>query len=128
MDEPGPSTITEIPLKAMFVPTRSKGEERRRKRKEKHALPVPYSPGEVLWHDVRDFLGHGYVDEMIARKKEEEWEAPAGLEKGTEVVVRAGDFTVSGWYHVRKVHRCWSWWVGSMLMTNRRITIIVSAT
>lgn len=99
----GPSTLPDpvMPVaatKAMFAPQRTKAEEKRRKRKEKHPLPTPYSNEDILWHDVRDFLGPEYVDGLIAEDADAAWKAPEGLEHGKEFTIRAGAFTVSGMF------------------------------
>lgn len=62
----------------------------------KHPEPEPYSADDVLWHDVRDFLGRDYVEEVIAKGTEEEWEVPSGLLVTKEHTLRVGAFTVSG--------------------------------
>lgn len=74
-------------VKALFV-------QSKQKRKQKHPQPDPYSPADVLWHDIGDFLGHEYVAEKL--KAGVEWDPPVDLIRGEEVVVRVRAFTVSG--------------------------------
>jgi len=69
-----------------------------RNRRTKRPLPEPYSTDDVLFRDVRDFLGTEYVDNMVDREGEEEWDVPEGLEKFAIVTLRVGGFTVSGGY------------------------------
>lgn len=70
-----------------------------KKRKIRRHLPDPYSPGDVLFHDVRDLLGHEYVDQAI-KEGEAAWEYPAELETSDEEgrikVLRVSRFTVGG--------------------------------
>lgn len=49
-----------------------------------------------MWHDVRDFLGRDYVDEVLGKKDGSEWEAPNELGSFAVVELSAGAFTVSG--------------------------------
>lgn len=62
----------------------------------KHPIPEPYSTDDVLWRDVRDFLGTEWVDEVVNRETEEEWEVPSGLKENREQTLRVGAFTVAG--------------------------------
>lgn len=48
-----------------------------------------------MWHDVRDFLGHAWVDEVVSGDQDE-WVPPKGLERMEVREVRVGAFTVSG--------------------------------
>jgi len=83
---PTPSPL-DAPVKSLFVP-------QKKKRKQKHSLPEPFSPADVVWNDVRNFLSPEYVRERL--EKGDEWDAPAGLVMREEVVLRVGRFTVSG--------------------------------
>lgn len=78
------------------VDAKNKGKGKMSKRKMRRVLPDDYSAGDVLFRDVRDFLGVQWVDEVLSKKDGSEWEAPAGLEPYTEVTIRVGAFTVSG--------------------------------
>ncbi|WVQ80097.1 hypothetical protein IAT38_002198 [Cryptococcus sp. DSM 104549] len=71
------------------------GESKRRK-KGRRPLPERFSAADVMFRDVRDFLGPEYVDEVLARRDNSEWEAPEGLGPFEIVEVTAGAFTVSG--------------------------------
>jgi hypothetical protein len=98
--EAGPSSkvaqaVMDAPVNAMFAPARTKAEIKKRKRM-KHPIPEPYSTGEVLWLDVRSFLGEEWVDGVIAKGDEGEWEVPQELRDGQELTLRVGAFTVSG--------------------------------
>ena len=81
-----PPTL-DAPVKTLFVPNK-------KKRKDKHTLPEPLSPADVLWHDVRDFLGPEYVSGRLRRR--DEWDAPEDLVRGEGMIFRVGAFTVSG--------------------------------
>ena len=85
----GPSR-KQLPAEAVAGPSKPRATER--KRKIRRLLPDPYSAQDVMWHDVRDFLGHDYVYEAIA--KGVEWDPPIALFDTLEV--RVGVFTVSG--------------------------------
>ena len=92
----------EVPVKALFVPVASsskapfESKRKEKKRKQRRPLPDPYSSQDVMFHDVRDYLGQEYVDELLARKDDSEWHSPAGLELQKILEVRVGSFTVSG--------------------------------
>ncbi|OWZ35044.1 tRNA (uracil-5-)-methyltransferase [Cryptococcus neoformans c45] len=93
--------ITEAPVNALFAePSKPqqqpKKQTKRDKRKGRKPLPEPFSPADVMWHDVRDFLGSDYVDELLAKKDGSEWEAPSELGSFAVVELTAGAFTVSG--------------------------------
>lgn len=90
------SSTRSDPVKANAKKQDPKGKGKMSKRKMRRTLPDEYSAGDVLFRDVRDFLGADYVDEVLARKDGTEWEAPEGLEAYTEVTLRVGAFTVSG--------------------------------
>jgi tRNA (uracil-5-)-methyltransferase len=68
----------------------------KRKKRSKHALPELYSSEDVMFRDVRDFLGAEWVDGYISRDGDEEYKPPEGLGKHVEVELRVGAFTVSG--------------------------------
>ncbi len=84
----------DAPVKALFVPSK-------KKRKQKHSSPEPYSPADVLWHDVRDFLGHDDVEDR--QRRGDEWDSPESLVRGEEITIRVGSFTVSGELNSRLV-------------------------
>lgn len=92
--------ITEAPVNALFTePSKSqqpKKQTKRDRRKGRKPLPEPFSPADVMWHDVRDFLGRDYVDEVLGKKDGGEWEAPNELGSFAVVELSAGAFTVSG--------------------------------
>ncbi|WWC68240.1 uncharacterized protein I206_102163 [Kwoniella pini CBS 10737] len=105
--------INEAPIKSSFLPdptdiipkastsslTKPNGEIKvkgKKNRKQKRNLPEKYSAQDVLFHDVRDFLGTNYVDELISKKEGLEWEAPEELKLYEEVTLTVGAFTVSG--------------------------------
>lgn len=86
----------DAPVSTLFVPPEQKPKPQTKKRKhgKRRPLPEPYSPGDVLWRDVQDFLGDEYIAGVLAEG--EEWTWPKELEFGAEVTVRVGAFTVSG--------------------------------
>lgn len=67
-----------------------------KRKRNRRPLPDPYSPADVLFHDVVDFLGPEYVKSVLERGDESEWSAPEGLERFSEVELRVGAMTVSG--------------------------------
>ena len=69
--------------------------KKKKNRRIKRNLPEQYSPADVTYRDVRDFLGPEYVDEVLARGDESEWTPPA-LELWSIVELKVGAFTVSG--------------------------------
>jgi len=68
---------------------------KKKNRRIKRNLPELYSPADVTFRDVRDFLGPEYVDEVLGRADESEWQPPA-LELWSIVELKVGAFTVSG--------------------------------
>jgi tRNA (uracil-5-)-methyltransferase len=68
---------------------------KKKNRRIKRTLPELYSPADVTFRDVRDFLGPEYVDAVLARGDESEWIPPA-LELWSVVELQVGAFTVSG--------------------------------
>jgi len=99
-EEAGPSSkvataIMEAPVNAMFAPQRTKAMIKKSQRMA-HASPERYSTNEVLWLDVRDFLGPAWVDEQLAFEDGRQWDAPESLKVGDEVTLRVGAFTVAG--------------------------------
>jgi len=68
---------------------------KKKNRRIKRTLPELYSPADVTFRDVRDFLGAEYVDAVLARGDESEWNPPA-LELWSVVELKVGAFTVSG--------------------------------
>ncbi|KAK8847679.1 hypothetical protein IAR55_005538 [Kwoniella newhampshirensis] len=99
--------VTEAPVNALFTepssstqnPTQQKTNDKpagKKGRKQRRPLPEAFSPADVLFHDVRDFLGADYVTEILAKKDGAEWEAPGELGLFEVVETTAGAFTVSG--------------------------------
>jgi tRNA (uracil-5-)-methyltransferase len=68
---------------------------KKKNRRIKRTLPELYSPADVTFRDVRDFLGAEYVDAVLAKGDESEWSPPA-LELWSVVELKVGAFTVSG--------------------------------
>jgi len=68
---------------------------KKKNRRIKRTLPELYSPADVTFRDVRDFLGPEYVDAVLAKGDESEWQPPA-LELWSVVELKVGAFTVSG--------------------------------
>ena len=68
---------------------------KKKNRRIKRTLPELYSPADVTFRDVRDFLGPEYVDAVLAKGDESEWQPPA-LELWNVVELKVGAFTVSG--------------------------------
>ena len=85
----------EAPVNAMFAPHRTKAAIKKSQRMA-HAAPERYSTTEVLWLDVRDFLGTEWVDETLSHEDGRQWDAPEGLKVGEEYTLRVGAFTVAG--------------------------------
>jgi len=88
--EPSSSSSKPAPQPKRIV--QGKGKRKRDRRK----LPDPYSPGDVLYHDVLDFLGKEYTSEVLARGDGSEWSAPENLELLSTVELTVGALTVSG--------------------------------
>jgi len=111
--------VSDAPVNALFVHPSSatNGEAssskpvqkgKKKNRKMKRYLPEPYSPADVTYRDVRDFLGAEYVDEVLTRGDESEWAAPEGLELWSMVELTAGAFTVSGKSTLSTILVCWA--------------------
>ncbi|WRT64484.1 uncharacterized protein IL334_001416 [Kwoniella shivajii] len=113
----GFTEITEAPIKALFNPSTSgtteiipkastsqqqqsqstsKPPKAKKNRKQKRFLPEKYSPADVIYQDVRDFLGPANVDEILSKSDASEWEAPGELKLYEQVELTVGAFTVSG--------------------------------
>lgn len=75
-------------------PKHNVGKAKRRRNYRK--LPEPYSPAEVTYRDVVDALGQEYVDGVLVRGDESEWDVPEGLELQEVVEVVPVGMTVSG--------------------------------
>ncbi|OCF39261.1 tRNA (uracil-5-)-methyltransferase [Kwoniella heveanensis CBS 569] len=112
--------ITEAPVNALFAPSASPSnidasatastskatvsqqpkqqqqQKSKKSRKQRRPLPDPYSSGDVMFHDVRDYLGKDYVDELIGGQSGAEWEAPEELKLYEIVELKVDAFTVSG--------------------------------
>jgi tRNA (uracil-5-)-methyltransferase len=102
--------VSEAPVNALFVPSTSTSassgsstikppapkQGKKKNRRMKRYLPEPYSPAEVTYRDVRDFLGPEYIDEVLSKGDESEWLAPEGLELWSIIELTVGAFTVSG--------------------------------
>ncbi|KAL1407007.1 tRNA(m5U54)methyltransferase [Vanrija albida] len=67
-----------------------------KRKRNRRILPDPYSPGDILYHDVVDFLGKEYTDAVLAKGDDSEWDAPEGLERFAEIELTVGAMTVSG--------------------------------
>jgi len=96
---------SDAPVNTLFVPateavaSTSKPQPKQGKkknRKPRRNLPEAYSPADVTFRDVRDFLGEEYVDGVLAKGDESEWHAPEGLELWSMIELEVGAFTVSG--------------------------------
>jgi tRNA (uracil-5-)-methyltransferase len=96
---------SDAPVNALFVPpteavaSTSKPQPKQGKkknRKPRRNLPEPYSPADVTFRDVRDFLGEEYVEGVLAKGDESEWHAPEELELWSMIELEVGAFTVSG--------------------------------
>ncbi|WVN87398.1 uncharacterized protein L203_102577 [Cryptococcus depauperatus CBS 7841] len=70
--------------------------EKKSRKVRKKKLPEPFSPADVLWHDVYDFLGHEYVEKILAKEDGSEWQAPEELGSYAIIGLRVDAFTVSG--------------------------------
>jgi tRNA (uracil-5-)-methyltransferase len=106
IDMSAPVSVSDAPVNALFVPAPA-GESskpipptlkqgKKKARRMKRNPPEQYSPADVLFRDVRDFLGEEYVDGVLAKGDQTEWEAPAGLELWGMIELEVGAFTVSG--------------------------------
>ncbi|WWC86591.1 uncharacterized protein L201_001468 [Kwoniella dendrophila CBS 6074] len=78
------------------VQQQQQGVKTKKNRKFKRVLPDKYSAGDVLFQDIRDFLGQEYVDNLINEKNGLEWEFPEELKLFEEIVLDVSAFTVSG--------------------------------
>jgi tRNA (uracil-5-)-methyltransferase len=94
--------VEDAPVNNLFVPVASTSTSKpgvpkgkKKNRRIKRTLPELYSPADVTFRDVRDFLGAEYVDAVLARGDESEWQPPA-LELWSVVELKVGAFTVSG--------------------------------
>ncbi|RXK35210.1 tRNA (uracil-5-)-methyltransferase [Tremella mesenterica] len=70
--------------------------QQQKKKKRRRPLPEPYSPADVLFRDICDFLGPDYCQVILESRSEEEWVPPSGLEIQRILELRVGAFTVSG--------------------------------
>ena len=80
----------------MFTFRGTKGDVKRARKSKKHPLPESYSAEDVLWRDIKDFLGGEYVQKMLDQGDEAEWTPPEDVRKGQELTLRVKSFTVSG--------------------------------
>jgi tRNA (uracil-5-)-methyltransferase len=98
--------VEDAPVNNLFVPEATASTSastakpdvpkgKKKNRRIKRTLPELYSPADVTFRDVRDFLGAEYVDAVLARGDESEWNPPA-LELWSVVELKVGAFTVSG--------------------------------
>lgn len=69
------------------APGPSKKASKKLKKKQKHVLPEPYSPGDVLWRDVVALLGNDTVEH--AMQSNSEWKSPFSHRDELEVDVIA---------------------------------------
>lgn len=90
------STNTNIVTKDVPAPVKGQVQGKKKNRRMKRYLPEPYSPADVTYRDVRDFLGGEYVDQVLAKGDESEWASPAELELWSIHELTVGAFTVSG--------------------------------
>jgi tRNA (uracil-5-)-methyltransferase len=105
--------VNDAPVNALFVESNGNAESstsrrqvppavkgqvggKKKNRRMKRHIPEPYSPADVTYRDVRDFLGEGYVDSVLAKGDESEWAAPTELELWSIHELTVGAFTVSG--------------------------------
>ncbi|WVQ98357.1 hypothetical protein IAU59_005480 [Kwoniella sp. CBS 9459] len=110
--------ITEAPVNSLFAPSASTStsndvastastskagapqpkqqQQKKKARKQRRPLPDPYSAGDVMFHDVRDYLGTDYVQGLVDGKTGAEWEAPEELKLYEIVELKVDAFTVSG--------------------------------
>lgn len=71
---------------ALGAPEPSKTSSKKsKKKKQKHVLPEPYSPGDVLWRDIVALLGSDTIEH--AQQHGTEWESPFGHLEEVEVEV-----------------------------------------
>ncbi|MDN8753930.1 hypothetical protein Q0M25_13570, partial [Staphylococcus aureus] len=61
-----------------------------KRKRNRRVLPDPYSPGDILYHDVVDFLGKEYTDAVLAKGDDSEWDAPVELERFAEIELTVG--------------------------------------
>ncbi|WVF69482.1 hypothetical protein IAT40_004259 [Kwoniella sp. CBS 6097] len=95
---PSASTSKAVPIPQPKQPQQQQQQQQKSKkaRKQRRPLPDPYSGGDIMFHDVRDYLGKEYVEELIAGKTGAEWEAPEELKLYEMVELKVDAFTVSG--------------------------------
>ena len=82
--------------KQVPAPVKGQVQGKKKNRRMKRHLPEPYSPADVTYRDVRDFLGGEYVDSVLLRGDEGEWAVPGELELWSIHDLTVGAFTVSG--------------------------------
>lgn len=82
------------PVPAQTKPKHNVGKAKRRRNYRK--LPDAYSPADVTYRDVVDALGEEYVNNVLARGDESEWDAPEGLELQEVYELTPVSMTVSG--------------------------------
>ncbi|KAJ8594394.1 S-adenosyl-L-methionine-dependent methyltransferase [Rhizopogon salebrosus TDB-379] len=76
--------VEEASNSAIGVPGPTKKASKKLK-KQKHLLPEPYSPGDVLWRDVVALLGNDIVEHALRHGTE--WDSPFGHRDEVEVEV-----------------------------------------
>lgn len=77
--------IEETNDSALGAPGPSKKALKKLKKKQKHVLPEPYSPGDVLWRDVVMLLGSDIVEHAL--QNHTEWDSPFDHHDEVEVEV-----------------------------------------
>jgi tRNA (uracil-5-)-methyltransferase len=77
--------VEEASNSAIGVPGPTKKASIKLKKKQKHVLPEPYSPGDVLWRDVVALLGNDIVEHALQHGTE--WDSPFGHRDEVEVEV-----------------------------------------
>ena len=84
-------SLTSKPFKAKTTSLKHK-----KKRKQNHGLPEPFSPEDVLWRDVEVLLGKDTVAKAI--KDGTEWDSPFDFRE--EAVVEVSTLSSSGAYSI----------------------------
>lgn len=68
----------------------------RKHKNKKPPMPDPCSPDDVLYNDIRDFLGPERVDAAYTALDGREWNVPENIVQGEIIELTVGAFTVSG--------------------------------
>lgn len=138
--------VDEAPVNALFVetpaesskstkqvpqPVKGQVQGKKKSRRMKKHLPETYSPADVTYRDVRDFLGGDYVDSVLAKGDESEWAVPSELELWSLHELTVGAFTVSGKLIPHSSHPSQKNWIRESVSVTkltgvRRVNIIIS--